>query len=267
METISNKPAELNQKITNFVKDLAKETDEARISAVMQNYLAFCSSFYHYSLMNQILIFLHKSNASRVAGYRDWLKRHRYVKKGERGIPIMAPIPITMKDENGKEVVLQLRFKTVYVFDISQTDGEPLPEPPDWKSPEKYPDLEDMLIKYANSLNIKVEIEDLSASGSQGYSEGGKIGMDPTAGTKTLIHEIAHELLHHTKEVKLKSRKEIELEAEAVAYVVSRALEINDLKSPNYLALWDADGKKILDRLDTIRSTSNQILTAIFPVK
>ncbi|MHB8132897.1 MAG: ArdC-like ssDNA-binding domain-containing protein [Anaerolineaceae bacterium] len=267
METKTNTPAELNSKITNFVKDLAKETDEARISQTMQNYLQFCASFYNYSLNNQFLIFLFRSNATLVAGYHDWLKKHRYVKKGERGIPILAPIPMTEEDDNGKKVVKQMRFKTVYVFDIAQTEGEPLPETPEWKSPEKYPELEDMLINYARSLKIKVEIEDLSASGAQGYSQGGKIGLDPTAGTKTLIHEIAHELLHHNNMAKLKSRAEIELEAEAIAYVVSRALEMDNLKSPNYLAIWDADGKKIMDRLDTIRNTARQILTAIFPVK
>ena len=151
-----------------------------------------------------------------------------------------------MKNEKGDEIVQVVNFKTVYVFDIAQTDGDPLPEAPEWISPEKYPELETMLINYARSLHIKVDFEDLSATGAQGYSSGGQITLDPMAGTKTLIHEIAHELLHHTKEARQKSRAEIELEAEAIAYVVARALEIKDLKSPNYLAIWDADGAKSL---------------------
>jgi len=267
METKPNAPAELNKKITSYIEDLAKETDEARISEVMQKYLNFCASFYHYSLFNQWLIFLHRSNATLVAGYRDWIKKRRYVKKGEKGIPILAPILIKEKNEKGDEISQVVNFKTVYVFDIAQTDGEPLPEPPEWKSPEKYPKLETMLIDYAHSLHIKVDIEDMSATGGQGSSSGGQIMLDPLAGTKTLIHEIAHELLHHTKEARQKSRAEVELEAEAIAYVVARALEIENLKSPNYLALWDANGAKIMDRLDVIRTTANQILTAIFPVK
>lgn len=56
--------------------------------------------------------------------------------------------------------------KTVYVFDIAQTDGEPLPEPPEWRSPEKYPEIETMLIANALSLHIKVDIEDMSATGA-----------------------------------------------------------------------------------------------------
>jgi len=267
METKPNAPAELNKKITSYINDLARETDEAKISEVLQKYLACCASFHNYSLYNQFLIFLFRSNATLVAGYRDWLKKHRYVKKGEKGIPILAPVLIKMKNENGDEIAQVVNFRTVYVFDIAQTEGEPLPEAPEWISPAKYPDLETMLINYAASLNIKVDVEDLSTIGAQGYSKKGQIVLDPMAGTKTLIHEIAHELLHHSKEAKLKSRAEIELEAEAIAYVVSRALEIKDLKSPNYLAIWDADGRKILDRLDLIRDTAHQILKAIFPVK
>jgi len=262
-----NSPAELNKKLTSFIKDLAKETDAARISEIMQNYLKFCASFYRYSVSNQFFIYLFKPDATLVAGFHDWLKKKRYVKKGEKGIPILAPCGIKVLEEDGKVIAQEMRFKTVYVFDVTQTDGEPLPEAPEWKSPEKYPELEDMLIRYAKSLNIKVDIKDLSQSGAQGYSSGGEIALDPTAGTKTLIHEIAHELLHHNEKSKKRPRQEVELEAEAIAYVVARALEIKDLKSPNYLAIWDADGRKILDRLDLIRETANKILTAIFPVK
>lgn len=262
-----NSPANLNKKLTAYVKDLAKETDQARISEMMQNYLKFCSSFYRYSVANQFFIYLFKPDATHVAGFHDWLKRKRYVKKGEKGIPILAPCQVKIKDDDDKVIGQELRFKTVYVFDVSQTDGEPLPEQPNWKSPEKYPELEDMLINYAKSLNIKVDIKDLSEMGAQGYSAGGEIALDPTAGTKTLIHEIAHELLHHNEKSKLRPRKEVELEAEAVAYVVGRALEIKNMASPNYLALWNADGSKILDRLDLIRDTANKILTAIYPVK
>lgn len=267
METKPNSPAELNKIITSYINDLARETDQAKISEVLQKYLAFCASFHSYSLNNQFLIFLFRSNATLVAGYHDWTRKHRFVKKGEKGIPILAPIPIMEEDENGNKKVREMRFKTVYVFDIAQTDGEPLPETPDWISPAKYPELETMLINYAHSLHIKVDFEDLSEIGAQGYSKKGQIVLDPMAGTKTLIHEIAHELLHHTKEARLKTRAEIELEAEAIAYVVARALEIKDLKSPNYLTIWDADGSKILDRLDLIRDTAHQILAAIFPVK
>jgi len=267
MEIKTNTPAELNQKITSYITDLARETDQAKISEVLQKYLVFCASFHNYSLNNQFLIFLFRSNATLVAGYRDWLKKHRYVKKGEKGIPILAPIVVKVKNDKGDDNSQVVNFRTVYVFDIAQTEGEPLPEAPDWISAEKYPELENMLIDYARSLHIKVDIEDLSEFGAQGYSKKGQIVLDPMAGTKTLIHEIAHELLHHTKEARLKSRAEIELEAEAIAYVVSRALEIKNLKSPNYLALWDADGSKILDRLDLIRDTAHQILAALFPVK
>ncbi len=84
-----------------------------------------------------------------------------------------------MKNEKGDEIVQVVNFKTVYVFDVAQTDGEPLPETPDAISSEKYPELETMLIDYARSLNIDVKIEDLTALGAQGSSSGGQITLDP----------------------------------------------------------------------------------------
>ncbi|MHA1544115.1 MAG: ArdC family protein, partial [Alphaproteobacteria bacterium] len=137
METKPNAPAELNKKITSYIEDLAQETDKARIGEVMQKYLNFCASFHNYSLGNQWLIFLTRSDATLVAGYRDWTKKHRYVKKGEKGIPILAPILIKSVNVLGKEIVEAVNFKTVYVFDVTQTDGEPLPETPDAISSEK----------------------------------------------------------------------------------------------------------------------------------
>jgi hypothetical protein len=263
-ENNPNAPAALKAKIADHIKELAQETDKARITETMQNYLNFFANFYNYSLFNQFLIMLHRPDSTRVAGYTDWVKRHRYVKKGEKGIPILAPCPKIIKDDEGNVIGKQVNyFKTVYVFDITQTDGEPVPPAPEWKSQEKRPDLEKALTQYAESLGIKVIVEDLSAIGAQGMSSGKKITLDPAAGTKTLIHEITHEMLHQNRKAITQSRQEVELEAEAVAYVVARALGMDNLKSPNYLAIWEADSEKIMDRFDIIHKTSQHILTAL----
>ena len=185
----------------------------------------------------------------------------RFVRKGERGIPILAPIFTTITNDKGEEEQRLVGFKVVYVFDVSQTDGEPLPEPPDWKSPEKNAELQERLMLFAQSKGIQVQIKSIGRD-IQGVSMGGKVILDPEAGTKTLIHEIAHEMLHHVKHV-LTDRTYRELEAESVAYVVARHFGLNGLSSPNYNALHGATADLIMEHLERIRNTAAEIINAI----
>jgi len=133
---VKSKTVELKDKITAHIGDLARLTDSARLSEAMVDYLEMTAKFHQYSPFNVWLIMLHKPEATYVAGYNKWRQMDRWVRKGERGIPILAPIFTTVINEDGKEEKELTGFLTVYVFDISQTDGEPLPEQPDWKSPE-----------------------------------------------------------------------------------------------------------------------------------
>ena len=96
----------------------------------------------------------------------------------------------------------------------------------------------------------------------QGVSMGGKVILDPQAGTKTLIHEIAHELLHHVEHV-LSNSTIRELEAESVAYVVAKHFGLNGLSSPNYNALHGATSDLIMQHLERIRNTAAEIINAI----
>jgi hypothetical protein len=185
----------------------------------------------------------------------------RFVRKGEHGIPILAPIITTITNEKSEEEQRLVGFKVVYVFDVSQTDGEPMPEPPDWKSPEKNAELQEKLILFAQSKGIQVQIKTIGRD-IQGVSLGGKVILDPEAGTKTLIHEIAHEMLHHVKNV-LTDRTYRELEAESVAYVVARHFGLNGLSSPNYNALHGATADLIMQHLERIRNTAAEIIEAI----
>ena len=95
------------------------------------NYLKFSASFHKYSTNNRILIFLQRPDATQVASFASWKKLGRHVKKDEKGIQILVPIPHKRKveDEEGNELeVNYLSYKPGYVFDQSQTEGEPLPE-------------------------------------------------------------------------------------------------------------------------------------------
>ena len=93
-------------------------------------------------------------------------------------------------------------------------------------------------------------------------SMGGAIQISPQAGTKTIIHEIAHELLHQVKDSPTDSTIR-ELEAESVAYVVAKHFRLGGLSSPNYVALHGADAELIMEHIERIRDISTQIITTI----
>lgn len=212
---------------------------------------------------NQMLIIFQNSNAAKVAGFQTWKKVGRYVRKGEHGIAILAPVIVKKVDEEtGKEKSMLIGFKTVYVFDISQTDGKELPSAPEWKSLDRDEELSRKLFDLATRRGIKVVFSDFDDD-TQGVSKGGEIVLANTAGTKTFIHEIAHEILHHDTTEERITRAAAELEAEAVAWVVATHFGMNPEGSPNYLALWDADPAKIIERMDRVRKCACEIITAI----
>ena len=222
---------QLVQQINKQVEDLAQQTDQARMSAEMLRYLDAFSCFHRYSLYNTWLILMNRPDATHVCGFRQWNSFNRFVRKGECGIPILAPIWVKQEAEEAAENKLALRgFKVVYVFDISQTDGEPLPEPPDWKKPEKNAFLNQRFMAFAHERGITVTEKALDGE-TQGVSMGGgRIEIAPSAGTSTLIHEIAHEImLHHDSELPSSIK---ELEAESVAFVVCRHFGLQSKCSP-----------------------------------
>ena len=163
----------------------------------------------------------------------------RYVRRGEQGISILAPIFAKIINDDGEEEETLVGFKVVYIFDLSQTEGKTLPEPPNWKSSEQNAKLTERLIQFANKKGITVKIKELTGD-IQGVSRGGSILLAPEAGTKTLIHEIAHELLHKGENI-VRNKTILELEAESVAYVVARHFGLGGLASLNYIALHRAD--------------------------
>jgi hypothetical protein len=257
----NNTSSDLKARITDRIQELAQATDASRVSEEMLLFLDMCSRFHQYSPCNVWLILMSQPNASYVAGFKKWQSMGRFVRKGEYGIPILAPIISIVTNNLGEEEQRLVGFKVVYVFDVSQTDGESLPEPPNWKSPEKNAELQERLILFAKSKGIQVQIKSIGRD-IQGVSVGGKILLDPEAGTKTLIHEIAHEMLHHVENV-LSDNTTRELEAESVAYVVARHFGLNGLSSPNYNALHGATAELILEHLERIRNTATEIICSL----
>ena len=238
--------------IKEKLQELAAETDEVKKSAFFENYLKTMAKFWKYSAYNQLLIFLRNPKATHVAGFQRWRKLGRYVKIGERVIRIFAPMIRLSKD--GKEEIFS--FRGVSVFDISQTDGKALPEIDIELSGSDLQPLMDKLLAFCETKKISVTFDELK-DGLYGYSTGGQVVVackDVNTQVNTLIHEIAHELLHHNGEKLSKERQEIQ--AEGTAYVVMSHFGAQ-AKSFNYLALYDADSKKIMENLDAIQKAAH----------
>lgn len=258
---------EIIKSIEEKVQNLALETDNLKKSEFFKNYLDTMSKFWKYSLHNQMLIFFQRENSSKVAGFKTWLQLKRYVKSGEKAIKILAPFvkKITVENAETKEKQEKqfLYFVPVNVFDISQTEGQELPHIEIDLSGDNYGQFLITLEKFCESKAIKVEYKDIGINGLYGFSKIGAIviAKDQSVNTKvnTLLHEIAHELLHKKEDRKELSKQQMEIQAEGVAYVVMKhfGLESNSF---NYLALYDADYKKILSNLCAIAQGAKEVI-------
>jgi antirestriction protein ArdC len=275
METQS-KACELNAGIRSTIEQLANETDAARQSELFRNYLKTSAAFWDYSWHNQMLIWRQKPDASYVGGFNTWLKCGRFVRKGEKGIAILAPMFFRDKRQTadgGDSETRRIWFKVVYVFDISQTDGTPLPELPTKSVGERGEDMLNRLVQFAKSRGITVRFVDkCKLNGAAGTSRGTEIEIrtaetDVTTQAATLVHEIAHSLLHWTVDgQKITSRdgreigkKQRELEAEATAYTVCSYFGIQS-PSDFYLATYKVTPAMLLEAVETIAATVKAIL-------
>lgn len=257
----------MNEKVLKLKKQLAelkKEVEECKNSDALKHYIDTMSVFHNYSLRNCMLIYFQFPNATKVAGFRTWQKLNRFVKKGEHGIHILAPCKSKKVDEQTGDEESLLYFRSVCVFDVSQTSGDNLPEW-DISTPEQKIELLDTLIEVVRSANIEVEyVDDLKAYGT---SSGGKIQLrnnENTATTfTTLIHEYAHEILHSGQENLNLNREEKEVEAETVSYIVCKHFNIQN-SAAKYLATW-MKRDDIFNHLERIRTASSQIISKLEP--
>jgi antirestriction protein ArdC len=253
-------------KVEQDIKELAEGTDKARASDFFKEYLDVASKFWRYSLHNQLLIRLQCERASRVAGFRSWQELGRRIRKGEHGIRILAPsLKKIIKLEDNSEGVIVRGFFVVSVFDVSQTEGKDLPQLDVEVKGDDRTNVLDKLIEFCKKKGIVVEFVELQ-DGFFGASSGGRIVINSSLSVNgrasTLLHEIAHELLHRTEEGKKIDRNQKEVQAEGVAFVVSKAVGL-ETKSFDYLALFDADYKKIMTNLKTIAEGAKVILLEI----
>jgi hypothetical protein len=232
-----------------------------RLSALLK----VIAQFHHYSIHNIFLIARQRPDATRVAGFHAWRKLGRFVRKGEKGIAILAPIVRRQEaDAADSECKTVAGFRAAYVFDVAQTDGAPLPEMAEAAGD---PGAATGHFKAAiASRGITVEYV-AELGGALGTSSGGRIqilvGLHPAAEFMVLAHEFAHELLHHGDD-RPGSRNTRELEAEAVAFVVGHALDLDVTDTArDYIHLYRGDAAALADSLGRIQRTAATILAAI----
>ena len=253
------------------INELIAALEQGKSEALVQ-FLEFQARFHAYSFRNCLLIAIQNSSATYVAGFQRWKSLGRYVKKGEQGIMILAPMVRRQKakaegseeeSEAGTEQAQAVSgFRAVHVFDVSQTEGKELPE-----FSRVSGDPGDKLLLLSDIVKERgIELcYAESLGGADGRSEGGKIqireGMDPAHEFAVLAHELAHELLHRTERRKETTRRIRELEAEAVAFVVSNAVGLEGLtRSSDYIQLYSGDKEMLLASLDHIQRVAAEII-------
>ena len=293
---------------TPIKEQIKKLTDqiEAGIKALFQSgdlekyqaYLRTMSHFHHYSVNNQMLIFSQCPHATLVAGYQKWQNQFsRHVLRGEKGISILAPTPYKIKvekekldpdtklpllDADGntiteeKEVQIPM-FRPVKVFDVSQTDGKPLPERVQSPVAELTGNVEhyEAFMEALRRISpVPIEMKPLSNDLDGFFSPSKQSitlrdGMSEVQTVCAAVHEIAHSKLHDyakQPDSQPKDSNTEEIEAESIAYTVCAYFGIEtSANSFGYVATWskDKDLKAFKDSLDTIRKTSSELISGV----
>ncbi|HEX5370480.1 MAG TPA: ArdC family protein [Dehalococcoidia bacterium] len=230
-------------------------------------FLKAMARFHRYSFNNVCLIASQRPTATRVAGFHAWRSLNRFVRKGEKGIVILAPIVVRRQTERTDDDSKQVAgFRAAYVFDVAQTDGEPLPDATTASGDpgRRTADLRSAIAAHGIAIE---DADDLD--GALGTSAGGRIQvlkhLAPAEGFVVLVHEFAHELLHRAAD-RPASRDIRELEAESVAFVVGDAVGLQvGAAARDYIHLYRGDRDGLLASLDRIRGAATTILNAIDP--
>ena len=286
-----NKPTN-RERVKEIVSGIEDGIKQLFQSEKFADYLRTMSRFHHYSVNNTILIHAQKPDATMVAGFQKWKKQFgRHVKRGETGITILAPTPYKKKIEEEKrdpdtnlpmldvdgnviveEKIIEIpMFKPVKVFDVSQTEGKPLPN----LSADLTGDVqhfEAFMEALRRTAPVPIEIKKIPDNMDGYFSQDEqkivvRSGMSEVQTVCATIHEIGHSMLHNhekaqgeaaagTAEVPVQKDKNTrEVEAESVSYAVCQYYGIETgANSFGYIASWSADRSlpELRASLDTI---------------
>lgn len=290
----STRSDDMAEVLGEWIADLQDATEAAQESEKFREWLDTMAQFHDYSARNALLIQLQKPDATHVASMSTWNDLDRSIKSGSDAIWIRCPIITDKCPECGNAPSYHDRvscdnheeghpdewdegvvgFRPGMVFDVSQTEGEPLPESPEYDAEATAAGQGESTLSAlkdaARELGIPVKVIspdewDRNATAICRTGEDPPVveiqGRDPAAAAGDLAHELAHGLLHDGADTPEKHEKEIE--AEAVAYVVGRYFGLDTSNSRFYLAGWAGeDTDEISARLRTISNTAETIIEA-----
>lgn len=277
-----------------FQEKLMEGVAKVLESQNFKEFLLFSSKFRDYSLGNTLLIWAQRSSTTRVAGFKTWLSLGRHVKKGEKGIQIFAPLKFKTRAktpdgdtggalevdkteefssvEDTKKEKSFTRFRAVYVFDVSQTEGAHLPELEVGKpKAEGNVDAGAIFERILRASPVPVGYEDLQEEHKGSYLPDEKriilnTSLTPTEKCETLLHELAHHFDETGRdEVDLQiGRSTKEVVAEGATYLACASLGIDSSGySFVYLANWGKEYKKVLAAGDAIRRIGNLLIDLV----
>ncbi|MDW5266668.1 MULTISPECIES: ArdC-like ssDNA-binding domain-containing protein [Acidobacteriaceae] len=278
-------PFTQNLKQQQQKQQTAKEVIAANVQALIEQleqghsegltaYLLAMGRFHFYSFGNILEIARQKPDATRVAGMYAWNQLGRRVKKGEKGIRILAPmIGIRRKKDSEAEKDIRTQnqpvlvgFRSAYIFDVSQTDGAELPELSE-RVKGNVGEYRERLIDFVIAQGIELDWKE-SISPALGVSYGAKIVLFPGQETaeefSTLVHELAHEMLHKAERRTATTKTVRETEAEAIAFVVGKTIGLDTGRaSADYIHLYHGNAALLTESLEVIQKTAAVILSAL----
>jgi hypothetical protein len=263
----------------------AKEAVAANVLALIEQleqghsdgltaYLTAMGRFHNYSFGNILEISRQRPDATRVAGLYAWNQLGRKVRKGERGIRILAPV-IGVRRKKDAEAEKNIRtqnqavlvgFRSAYVFDVSQTEGKELPALSE-RVTGTVGEYRERLIDFIIAQDIQLEFKE-SIAPALGMSYGGRIAILPGQGEaeefSTLVHELSHEMLHKAERRTATTKTVRETEAEAIAFVVGKTIGLDTGRaSADYIHLYHGNAALLTESLEVIQKTSAVILSAL----
>jgi hypothetical protein len=262
------KVEQAKQIASKAIEELSKTLERGH-SEALKACLTAMARFHRYSAYNIMLILSQRPNAIRVAGFHTWKELGRFVKKGAKGILILAPIfrkQTVEKAGQDDQPDKLVGFRAVYVFDLADTDGQPLPSLAETEGdPAGYTNrLKQFITQRGIQLEYSSEIYP-----ALGLCSPGRIvlfpGQSPAEEFATLAHEAAHALLHQQERRSETTKCVRETEAEAVAFVVCESIGLQAQRSADYIQLYSGSPEMLAESLEHVQRASSEILASITP--